>query len=171
MSDCDSRGRTVRLPNPYFAHASEPHTSEPHTFGFKLSYLLSFLYGEQETFKVLRHFTNIGSARAQLRSRAGSVGPMRGGHTVPALSGLASSAVICPRLQVSLCASLPALVAERPVAGRPVARAIWVRRVTAFFCGDFCLPCVGVLEISDQLPAVYLHLCRRVLLWHLRSPA
>ena len=66
---------------------------------------------------------------------------MRGGHAAPALGGLASSVGPSLQPQQSLCASLLAPIAEGPAAGRPGARAIWVRRVTVFFPGDFRPPC------------------------------
>ena len=85
-----------------------------------------------------------------MHSHGGLANPMRGGHAAPAVGGLASSAGASPRPQVSLRASLPVPVAERPATGRPGTRAIWVRRVTVFFPGDFARHAQGARPVWNR---------------------
>ena len=96
---------------------------------------------------------------------------MRGSHAAPAFGGLASSAGTISRPQWSCPTSLPLTVAEGPVVGRPVARAIWVRRVVHFLPGDSPPLCSGCVAKPTQLPAVHWGLGPCARLWCLCSPA
>ena len=127
----------------------------PHTFYFASPYLCSIFQCELSVPKVLGQILNISMYRAIMHSHRAIVSAMHGGHAAPALGGLASSARASPRPQVSLRASLPVPVAERPVASRPGVWPIWVRGVTVFFPGDFSLPCAGGSALQDHLPAVH----------------
>ena len=129
------------LPTPYFCFADPYPISAPSL--------------PRRTIAKLNQFVAASGTRALMHSHQGLAGAMCGGYAAPTLGGLASSAGASLRPQWSRHASLPAPVAERPAAGRPGARAIWVRRVTVFFLDDFRPPCARYAARLEQDPTVH----------------